>query len=369
MGTWTIQSSFVIQVGTVTGVAITVDYLAGKEGAQGAQGAQGIQGIQGNQGIPGNNAPTIHSGLTLDDGTNPHGTTKEDVGLSNVPNLSFSGTNTGDQDLSGKENTSNKSNDVLDIASTTKFPVWKVITDWVIGSFATIANLALKANIASPTFTGVVTLPVGTLNRIPKYTSTGVLGDSVITELPNGNIGVANPNSESKLDVGIPRGSYKLTLSPISNFYGADVSAGQVGLYSNAIAAVDKGGSFSFGGENTVGAGANTPYIFAQIKGANEGATSTYNGYLAFRTTNTNSSITEKARITSNGNLLVATTVDNTIDKLQVNGSIQTNNLLKVGQYTTATEPAYVKGAQFFNTTLNKMRIGGATVWETVTSS
>ena len=38
-----------------------------------------------------NNLPTIitnHSGLTLDDGTNPHGTTKSDVGLSNVDNTS-----------------------------------------------------------------------------------------------------------------------------------------------------------------------------------------------------------------------------------------------------------------------------------------
>jgi autotransporter-associated beta strand protein len=36
------------------------------------------------------NKPTLvteHSELTLDDGTNPHGTTKADVGLSNVPNL------------------------------------------------------------------------------------------------------------------------------------------------------------------------------------------------------------------------------------------------------------------------------------------
>ena len=39
------------------------------------------------------NLPTIptiitnHSGLNLDDGTNPHGTTKQDVGLGDVPNL------------------------------------------------------------------------------------------------------------------------------------------------------------------------------------------------------------------------------------------------------------------------------------------
>jgi hypothetical protein len=50
-----------------------------------------------------------------------------------------------------------------------------------------------------------------------------------------------------------------------------------------------------------------------------------------------------------------------------------TNTILRgavsFAQFTTATEPAYLKGAQFFNTTLNKMRIGGATAYETVTSS
>jgi hypothetical protein len=56
-------------------------------------------------------------------------------------------------------------------------------------------------------------------------------------------------------------------------------------------------------------------------------------------------------------------------EALDVNGSIKLSNLLKLGQFTTATEPAYVKGASFFNTTLNKMRIGGATAYETVTSS
>lgn len=62
---------------------------------------------------------TLHSQLILDDGTNPHGTTKSDVGLSNVPNIDttnavnnththenkpsldlVSGTNTGDETTS-----------------------------------------------------------------------------------------------------------------------------------------------------------------------------------------------------------------------------------------------------------------------------
>jgi hypothetical protein len=38
-------------------------------------------------------------------------------------------------------------------------------------------------------------------------------------------------------------------------------------------------------------------------------------------------------------------------------------------QAVTASAPAYVKGAIYFDTTLNKLRVGGATAWETVTSS
>jgi hypothetical protein len=36
---------------------------------------------------------------------------------------------------------------------------------------------------------------------------------------------------------------------------------------------------------------------------------------------------------------------------------------------TTAGAPAYVKGALYFDTTLNKLRVGGATAWETITSA
>jgi hypothetical protein len=39
-----------------------------------------------------------------------------------------------------------------------------------------------------------------------------------------------------------------------------------------------------------------------------------------------------------------------------------------IAHYTTATAPAYVKGALYFDTTLNKLRVGGATAWETITS-
>lgn len=43
--------------------------------------------------------------------------------------------------------------------------------------------------------------------------------------------------------------------------------------------------------------------------------------------------------------------------------------LTKVAQYTTGTRPAYVKGAMYFDITTNKLVIGGAAGWETITSA
>lgn len=54
--------------------------------------------------------------------------------------------------VAGKENTTNKSNDVLDISSTSKFPVWKVISDWAIGRFQPklVAGTNVTIDITNP---------------------------------------------------------------------------------------------------------------------------------------------------------------------------------------------------------------------------
>ena len=51
-----------------------------------------------------------------------------------------------------------------------------------------------------------------------------------------------------------------------------------------------------------------------------------------------------------------------------ISGNLVTIGTIKPQQATTALAPAYVKGAIYFDTTLNKLRVGGATAWETVTS-
>ena len=72
--------------------------------------------------------------------------------------------------------------------------------------------------------------------------------------------------------------------------------------------------------------------------------------------------------ISSSGRTLVGTTTDDGVNALQVNGAGIFAGLIKPQQAATASAPAYVKGAIYFDTTLNKLRVGGATAWETITS-
>lgn len=55
-------------------------------------------------------------------------------------------------------------------------------------------------------------------------------------------------------------------------------------------------------------------------------------------------------------------------DATPTNQLLYLNGVVFPVQAATASAPAYVKGGLYFDTTLNKLRIGGATAWETVTS-
>ncbi len=48
--------------------------------------------------------------------------------------------------------------------------------------------------------------------------------------------------------------------------------------------------------------------------------------------------------------------------------TIQPDGVFLPVQAVTASAPTYIKGGVYFDTTLNKLRVGGATAWETVTS-
>ena len=63
-----------------------------------------------------------------------------------------------------------------------------------------------------------------------------------------------------------------------------------------------------------------------------------------------------------------ATVFATTAATFAVTGIITSTGTIRPQQATTAGAPAYVKGAIYFDTTLNKLRVGGATGWETITS-
>ena len=66
--------------------------------------------------------------------------------------------------IAGKEDSANKSTSVTtDQASNIKYPSVKSVFDWASGLFGTISNLNLKAPLASPTFTGNVSVPTPSL--------------------------------------------------------------------------------------------------------------------------------------------------------------------------------------------------------------
>jgi hypothetical protein len=71
---------------------------------------------------------------------------------------------------------------------------------------------------------------------------------------------------------------------------------------------------------------------------------------------------TEKMRVHSSGGVSIGNQNDPGASNLSVSGTISPQ------QAATASAPAYVKGAIYFDTTLNKLRVGGATGWETITS-
>jgi hypothetical protein len=184
---------------------------------------------------------------------------------------------------------------------------------------AAITGLALKANANDAALTGTPTAPTpsgsntaqvanvayvlanagsgsiggsGTAGTIPKFTAANTLGNSVITELANGNVGFNRANPQSRLDVD---GSLRFAFNAVGD-----------GLY----------GVSSFGNEIMSFTRQNTP--------PNAMALNTY-GTFGIKTGNTTgaSKTDYNFSISAAGYTLINTNSNNGRDFLQVNGNIK----------------------------------------------
>ena len=152
---------------------------------------------------------------------NPHGTTKGDIGLGNVPNA-----------------------DATNPANITQSASYRFVTD------TEKATWNAKQNALTNPITGT-----GTTNYIPKFTASGTLGNSVIYD--NGtNVGIGTINPIGILDI---KDSNK-----VFNDYG------NVNVFTTDVFSQHVGGSITLGGENGSG---TTPYPFAKIQGYKENNT------------------------------------------------------------------------------------------------
>ena len=161
------------------------------------------------------------------------------------------------------------------------------------------------------------------------------------------------------------------------------VSSGGTGLssltanyipYGNGTSALNSSASLTFDGNYFVIGNTAANYSMGVTRtGANPSslslqATTSYAtinfghevGYfMRFYSTTTS---TEVMRIFGTGGVCIGNTTDKGAGSLNVSG------LIYPQQAATISAPSYVKGAIYFDTTLNKLRVGGATAWETITS-
>jgi hypothetical protein len=175
-------------------------------------------------------------------------------------------------------------------------------TKFVVDTSPTIVTPVITTSISTPSIigTGAVGItPASGSNLNVTLATTGDLAvntNQLYVDTSLGNVGIGTTAPVTKLDI-----------------YGASTvldSAGNVQIRSSDAQAADKGGELTFGGNYT---NAGDRGNFAAITGRKEnGATTDMAGYLVFATTlGSNSTLTERMRITSTGNVGIGTTAPN----------------------------------------------------------
>lgn len=172
----------------------------------------------------------------------------------------------------------------------------------------------------------------GTANKIAKFIDADTLGDSQIED-----------NGSRVWIGGTDNGVDKLQVNGSGSFTGN----------------VDGGEFFGLTVQNIVGTANSlvgikfSPALFTSRYSAIFGVQEDGNNSIGLTfVTGLGGGITEKARITASGNVLIGTTTDNGVDKLQVNGSIKSTSSVQVGANATV-ESASLVGSIRYRSTAN----------------
>lgn len=91
--------------------------------------------------------------------------------------------------------------------------------------------------------------------------------------------------------------------------------------------------------------------------------------YPIYATVNNGMTLSSNQTVTGTKTFTSTLVVSSADIDLTLGNLVMTGGLIFPAQAATASAPAYVKGGLYFDTTLNKLRVGGASGWETVTSS
>ena len=181
------------------------------------------------------------------------------------------------------------------------------------------------------------------------FTSGGVsIGNT--TDAGAGNLSVSGDGYFSK-KIGINQTTATYSLDMVVAPASANTDGIRVWNYNQSGFLWLSGSSYSY-----AGVGPNEVWLYASNTSLNIGPDSA-TGLLKFTTNGA-----ERARIFPSGGVSIGNTTDKGAASLNVSG------LIFPQQAATASAPSYVKGAIYFDTTLNKLRVGGATAWETITS-
>ena len=150
-------------------------------------------------------------------------------------------------------------------------------------------------------------------------TDTLNVGNGGLVKDASGNVGIGHNSPSSKLSVGTASYAQATSVAQVNGT--SQPTANSAGIFNigcTDAAAADVGGSLGF----TANGGING-YPAGQISCRRDSATSSvYSTYMAFTTSNSGGTISEKMRLDASGNLLVnSSTLNATSSRLTLNGA------------------------------------------------